>query len=209
MNLIILGPQASGKGTQADILAEKLGLFHFEMGGALRQAAKKDPTIDKIVNQKGGLVSDEVAFAVLAKFLKAKKSNLEKIIFDGFPRNLHQYQILSDWLKANQSGIDKVIFLDISDEEIARRLSGRRTCILCGKVYNLVTSPKPKNGQCQCGGQLFQREDDKPEIIKKRLEVYQQETKPLLAKMAKEGNLIRIAGGQKIAKVTEDILKQI
>ncbi|MFH1971398.1 MAG: nucleoside monophosphate kinase [Patescibacteria group bacterium] len=206
MNILIFGPQASGKGTQARILAEKLGLFYLSTGDLFRKLSEKDLDVKKII-EKGELPSDELAFSLLKRFIKEEHNSFENIIFDGFPRNVNQFLILKKWLNDNGSKIDHSILLDISDKEAIRRLSARRGCNDCKEIFNLVTNP-PKNSKIcdKCGGELVQREDDKPDVIKKRLYLYRKVTEPLIDVFKKEGILKRINGEQLIENISKELL---
>ena len=212
MNLIILGPQGSGKGTQAKLLVSKLGLVYLEMGEVLRElASKKTPLGEKIASfqSQGKLVTNEIITEVLKSFLT--EENFKKgILFDGFPRNLSQAGLLEDELKNHQVKIDKVIFLDISFQESLRRLKARRICPTCGANYNLVTMP-PKNGELcdQCGSQLITRSDEKDEVIKERLGVYQKETLPLIEIYRQKGILLEVNGEQSVGAIHQEILKNL
>lgn len=212
MNLIILGPQGSGKGTQAKLLVEKLGLVYLEMGEVLRElASKKTSSGEKIASfqSQGKLVTDEIITEVLKSFLT--EENFKKgILFDGFPRNLSQANLLEDELKNHQVKIDKVIFLNISFQESLRRLKARRICPVCGANYNLVTMP-PKNGELcdQCGSQLITRSDETDEAIKERLGVYQKETLPLIEIYRQKGILLEVNGEQSVGTIHLEILKNL
>lgn len=206
MNLIFLGPQGSGKGTQAKLLSEKFGFFHLEMGAFLRDLARKDPKIDRIVNKEGKLLPDDMFFSALKKLLEDKISDDKDLLLDGFPRSLKQYQILKNWFTEKGLKIDKAIFLDISDKETIRRLAARRVCSGCGSNYNLITNPPPSE-DCPCGGSLIQREDDQPERIKTRLEEYRKNTQPLLQVFEKEGLLVRVNGERPIKVIHEELVR--
>lgn len=208
MNIIFLGPQGSGKGTQAKFLSEKLGLLYLEMGALLREAAKKDPQLDEMVNQKGILVPDEISFKIIKEKIEKEGGDLKNLLFDGFPRSLNQYQLLKDWFSEKRAKIDKVILLEISEEETIRRLSARRICSKCGNVYNLITNPPP-HGKCVCGGELIQRKDDYPETIKMRLSLYHQITSPLIDLLEKEGILVRVNGERPIEAISQDLLERL
>ena len=212
MNLIVLGPQGSGKGTQAKLLVSKLGLVYLEMGEVLRELAnKKTPLGEKIASfqSQGKLVTDEIIAEVLKSFLT--EENFKKgILLDGFPRNLSQANLLEDELKNHQVKIDKVIFLNISFQESLRRLKARRICPTCGANYNLVTMP-PKNGELcdQCGSRLTTRIDEKDEVIKERLAVYQKETLPLIEIYRQKGVLLEVNGEQSVEIIHQEILKNL
>ena len=126
MNLIILGPPGSGKGTQARLLASALGLFYFETGKFSRELAKKDPRIDEIINKRGELIPEEEMTSYVRESLEEKVPNAQKILFDGYPRFVTQYKFLESWLRGKNSKIDKVILLEVSEKEVIRRLSARR-----------------------------------------------------------------------------------
>jgi len=206
MNILIFGPQASGKGTQAHILAEKLGLFYLSTGDLFRKLSEKDSEVKKIV-EKGALPSDELAFSLLKRFIKNEHNSYQNIIFDGFPRNVNQYLMLKKWLCENNSKIDYAILLDISDKEAVRRMSARRVCSNCRKIFNLITNPPKDPEVCdKCGGKLVQRKDDKLEAIERRLSLYRNVTKPLVAVFKKEGILKKVNGEQSIEDISRELL---
>jgi adenylate kinase len=209
MNVIILGPQGSGKGTQAEKLASIYGLFYMEVGAYLREVAKEDEKIDKMVNKEGVLVPDEVVFNIVTKYLDQHAPERDKIILDGYPRSVKQYLLIKEWLEEKKKKIDYAVFLEIDESTSVQRLSSRRVCSLCARVYNLVTNPPEKDNFCECGGRLFQREDDNPQAIKKRLREYRENTEPLLEILKKEGSLIRIDGERPIDEITLDIVSKL
>lgn len=206
MNIIFFGPQASGKGTQARILADKLGLFYLSTGDLFRNLSKEDPSIKKLV-KSGSLPSDDLAFSLLKTYLEKKAKDADNVVFDGYPRNVNQYLILKKFLKEKLTRIDHAILLDISDEEALRRLSARRNCPECKEIYNLITKPPKKDEICdKCKIKLVQREDDKPEAIKKRLFLYRRITEPLIEVFEKEGILRKVDGERPIKTISKDLL---
>lgn len=205
MNLIILGPQGSGKGTQAELLAKEYSLFYFESGGFLREIAKTNSEIDGIVNKKGSLVPDDIMISLVSEYLSKTSPSHDNLLFDGYPRSTVQYDLLKKWLADGGKKIDLVIFLTISEGESIRRLSARRTCSNCGKVYNLVTNPPTDPEKCECGGKLIQREDDQPDVIKKRLATYRVTTEPLVKIFMNEGILEEVDGERSIETIFQDI----
>lgn len=206
MNIIIFGPQASGKGTQARVLAEKLGLFYLSTGDLFRKLSETNSLVKDLV-KKGGLPSDDLAFSLLQKYLEQNHKDFNNIIFDGFPRNINQFNLLKDWFYKNNSKIDHAILLDISDEEAVRRLSARRNCSNCKQIYNLITNP-PKNPEIcdNCEGKLIQREDDQKEAIEKRLSLYRSVTQPLIDVFEKEGIFKKVDGEQSIEDIKKELL---
>ncbi|MCH7640668.1 nucleoside monophosphate kinase [Patescibacteria group bacterium] len=203
MNIVIFGPQGSGKGTQARLLVDKFGLFHFESGKFLRKLAKKDRHIDEIINKRGKLIEDGKMFSYMSSYLE-KKVNTEGVLLDGYPRSITQYELLKEWLKERGTKVDRAIFLDISEKESVRRLSARRISKKTGKIYNLVTNPPPSDG-----GKLIQRPDDKPAAIRKRLALYKQTTEPLIKVFEKEGVLMKIDGERPIDMIFKDIVDRL
>ncbi|PIU04002.1 adenylate kinase [Candidatus Shapirobacteria bacterium CG08_land_8_20_14_0_20_39_18] len=212
MNLIISGPQGSGKGTQGDLLEEKFGVFHLESGQLMREAIKKETDFGRqiadYVNQ-GIIVPDELTNQLIEQSLVDE--NISKgIIFDGFPRRLSQGQWLDEQLVKKNSQIDKLILLILSTEETIRRLSARRICPKCGRNFNLITVP-PKNDELcdDCGLKLITRDDETSEAITKRLEEYHTETDPMIEYYRKQGKVIEINGEQPVEKVFSDILEAL
>jgi adenylate kinase len=195
--LIILGPQGCGKGTQAKKLAKEFNLKHISTGDIFREIQEKDTEIGKKVKDlinNGINIPDDITISII----KDKLKEYENYILDGFPRNLEQAKALG--------GIDKVIFLKISNEEVLHRLEGRRNCKKCGSIFNVNTFPKPKvDGICDnCGSELFQRGDDRPEQIKKRLEQYYSLTLPLIDFF--KDILVEIDGSKNIEEVYSEIV---
>jgi adenylate kinase len=207
MNIILLGSPGSGKGTQAELLAKKLGLYYFQTGKFSRELAKRDPRIREIIDS-GKLIPEKEMTTHVSKYLEKEVPDAKDILFEGYPRFITQYEYLKRWVKSKGRKIDVVISLDISEEEAVRRLSARRICEKCGEVYNLITNPPPKTG-CKCSGKLIQRKDDSPESIKVRFQYYKENTKELIEYIEEEGNLIRINGERPIDVIFKDILGRI
>jgi len=200
MRLVFIGPQGSGKGTQAKIISEILNVPHISTGDLLRNAQGdiKKQTDEYMI--KGQLVPDELMIKILKERI-SKPDCRKGFILDGFPRNLKQADELEE-----SNEIDKYFEIFISDEEAVKRISGRWNCRNCSMVYNVNTAQPLVDGKCdKCNGELYQREDDKAEAIRKRLEVYHNETEPIIKKY----DVIRINGKHKIERVTHDILEQL
>jgi adenylate kinase len=206
MNIIILGPQGSGKGTQAKLLADEFDLFYFESGNFLRKLAEENERIDRIINKEGKLLPDEETFSYVKEELEEKVPGRDGIILDGYPRSIKQYRLLTDWLQEKGKDIDYVIFLDISEKESIRRLSARRMDKETGKIYNLITNPPSESVEEK---NLVQRADDKPGAIKIRLEQYKKETKPLVDLLREKGVLMEVDGERPIQVILEDIVGRI
>ncbi|MCF7861854.1 adenylate kinase [Candidatus Woesearchaeota archaeon] len=205
MKIVMLGPQGSGKGTQAAKIAEKLNLPHISTGDIFRENIKNQTELGKLAQEYtnlGKLVPDEVTNKMIADRLSKEKKGF---ILDGYPRNSKQAKALEE-----MTHIDYVINIEISDNESVRRISGRRTCESCGEVFHTIFK-KPKNeGVCdKCKGKLLQRDDDNEEVVRKRLEIYHEMTKPLVDFYRNEDVLIEINGEQPIMKVFKDIVMNL
>lgn len=202
VKIIFIGPQGSGKGTQAKIISEKLGIPHVSTGDlfrALQGPLKKQ--VDEIINA-GKLVPDELTVKILKERISQPDSK-KGFILDGFPRNINQANLLDGITK-----IDKVVEIDISDELAIERISSRISCKKCGTVFNSITNPPKNDMVCdKCGSELYQRADDNPEALKKRLKTYHEETEPILEKYKSVS--LKISGDQEIDKITEDILNNL
>ena len=210
MNLVLLGPPGSGKGTQAERIAEEFNLKVFSTGNILRQLAKEETPLGRKIKEilrRGELVPEEIMAEILADFLAKEKR--EGILFDGYPRNLEQAKILTSCLE-KLGGVSLAIYLKVRSGVVVQRLGSRRICPNCGAVYNLETKPPKRENVCDsCGSRLVQREDEKPAAIRKRLAVFERETLPVLEFFKKEGNLVTIDGEGSIEEVYEEIKKKI
>ncbi len=200
MILLIFGPPGSGKGTQITELAEKFELTPIPSPGDLFRKIN-DEEIKKYTST-GKLVPDEL----VAKLIFKEIGDKDNFILDGYPRNLNQAETLENFLKEKNKRLDHVIYLKVSEEAIVDRISNRRVCAKCGRNYNLITNP-PIDDKCGCGGELTLREDDKEEVIRTRLTVFNEQTQPLLEFY--KDRLITVDGEQKIQKVFEDICKEL
>ena len=207
-NLILLGAPGAGKGTQAAILNQKLGIPTISTGNILRAAVKDGTPIGlkaKEYMDHGHLVPDEVIIGIINERLQAEDCK-KGYILDGVPRTIAQAEAL------DKAGIvfDAVINLEISDEEILQRMSGRRVCEKCGASYHVVAIPPKVEGVCGvCGGALVQRADDAPKTVASRLEVYHRETEPLKEYYAQKGNLKEIFNQPTVEGTTQKILEAL
>jgi len=207
--IIFLGAPGAGKGTQAEAVARKLNLVHIASGDLFRQALEQGTELGlraKSYMEKGVLVPDEITIQMVLERLAALEGEAG-VILDGFPRNLEQAKALDQALAQQSKAIDKVVYIKVSEEELLKRLSGRWICRHCQAVYNIIESAPQVWGKCdKCGGELYQRPDDTPQTVKKRLEVYFAETAPLVSYYAQSGKLLEVDGEGSIDEVTQRII---
>ncbi|MCD6263217.1 adenylate kinase [Candidatus Bathyarchaeota archaeon] len=197
MRIVILGPPGSGKGTQAKIISEMYGIPHINTGDLLREEVAKGTEVGRIAKpymDQGKLVPDDVITRILEERLSQADCK-RGFILDGYPRNLHQVDLLDEILKRLGVDLDCVLNILIDDEVVVRRLTTRRICSVCGAIYNLINKPPKKEGVCDiCGGRLIQRDDDREEVIRRRLEVYKEQSEPVLERYRKRGLVRDIRG---------------
>ena len=208
-NIIFVGAPGAGKGTQASMVARKLNLVHISSGDLFRQALGQGTELGKKAKaymERGILVPDEITIQMVMERLSAPDCD-NGVILDGFPRNLPQAEALDSALGEQGKAIDKVVSISVSEEELIRRLSGRWLCRQCQTVYNMVNSPPGVAGKCdKCEGELYQRPDDKPKTVKKRLDVYFAETAPLVDYYRRQGKLMEIEGEGSVEEVAQRIV---
>ncbi len=209
MRIILFGPPGSGKGTQAKLLCEKFNIPHISTGDLLRAAvANRTPLGIKAKEymEAGNLVPDEIMIGLIHEVLESERAK-NGFILDGFPRTVKQAKALDQLLDEMDVTLDGIISLRVEHEEIIRRLTDRKTCSSCGRIYKSDQLKKENPNACPyCGGELFQRKDDDPETARHRLQVYLRETKPLKDFYRKSGRFIQIDGMQDIAVVHEAIV---
>ncbi len=212
MNVILLGPPGAGKGTQARRLSENLKIPQVSAGDLLRAARAQKTALGRKAEkfmQSGRLVPDELVIEMIEERL-GKEDCRRGTVLDGFPRNVAQAEALDQSLTAKGAGIDRVVNIEVDREEVIRRLSGRRQCRKCGENYHLLFHPSRDEKACdRCGGELFQRDDDREEVIRKRLEVYEKETVPLIAYYQKRNVLKEVRGTGAIEGIFQKILKAV
>jgi adenylate kinase len=206
--IILLGAPGAGKGTQAVMLAEKLKLAPVSSGDLFRQALQKDTELGKKAKsymEKGRLVPDDITIRMVLERLEARDTE-KGAILDGFPRNIEQAGALDKALEEQGKAIDKAIYIKVAEAELLKRLSGRWICRNCQTPYHETDNPPKVKGICdRCGGELYQRADDNPATVKKRLEVYFAETAPLIKYYKKAGKLLEINGEGGAAEVNRRI----
>ncbi len=208
MNLIFLGPPGAGKGTYAKRIVEKYNIPHISTGDIFREAIAKGTELGKkvqdIVNS-GNLVPDELTNALVEERLKQPDCE-NGFILDGYPRTLNQAQALDGMLKNMGKTLDGALYFEVDEETVVQRISTRRVCSKCGKVYNVITLPSKVEGICDdCGGELIQRDDDKEEIVRSRYRVYIEKTSPLIEYYKNQNKLFTLDG----RKSVEEVMKML
>ncbi|MCS6802367.1 MAG: adenylate kinase [Chloroflexota bacterium] len=208
-NVILLGPPGSGKGTQAGALAEALGVIHLSTGELFRDHLRNGTDLGQLAKsymERGLYVPDEVTVAMVFDRLSHPDA-ANGAVFDGFPRTLPQAEALDRGLAERGWQVDRAILLAVPDDELIRRLSERWLCRSCGASYNLTSNPPHEEGVCdRDGGPLYQRDDDRPEVVKTRLAVYREQTVPLLDYYRRQGKLIEVDGRGDIATIRRQLL---
>ncbi len=206
--VVLLGAPGAGKGTQAELLAEKFGVPHISTGDLLREEVRQGTELGRQAKgymDRGELVPDELMIAMIKGCLGSGGRGRDGFILDGFPRTVAQAEALAEIVK-----LDRVIDLRLPEEEVVRRLSARRVCPRCGKVYNLVLSPPKREGLCdECGSPLVQREDDRPEVIRRRYRVYMEESAPVAEFYRRRGLLREVDGARPVEEVHRAVLAAI
>ncbi|HUS04075.1 MAG TPA: adenylate kinase [Dehalococcoidia bacterium] len=209
MYIVILGAPGAGKGTQAAIICQEMNLPHIASGDLFRQALEKKTKLGLLAKsymEKGKLGPDEITINMILERISSPDC-ASGCLFDGFPRTLEQAKALDKALAGRGKSIDKAIYIEVSDEELMKRLSGRWICRSCQTPYNLITSPPKVEGKCdKCGAELYQRPDDKEEVVRERLKVFQELTIPILDYYRKQHKLIKVNGNSSILQVTKEIL---
>lgn len=208
MKIIMLGAPGAGKGTQAKKIAEKYHIPHVSTGDIFRANIKEGTELGRKAKEymdQGALVPDELTIGMLMDRI-GKEDCKNGYVLDGFPRTIPQAESLKRALTESGQKIDYAINIDVSDEKIIERMSGRRACISCGATYHIVYNPSKKGELCEvCGAKLVLRDDDKPETVKKRLTVYHDQTKPLIDYYKEAGVLVNVDGTQGLDRVFSDI----
>ena len=210
MKIIMLGAPGAGKGTQAKMIAEKCGIPHISTGDIFRANIKNGTELGakaKSYMDQGLLVPDELVCDLVVD--RIQQADCEKgYILDGFPRTIPQAEALENALNAIEQKLDYAIDIDVPDENIINRMSGRRACVGCGATYHVLFNPTKVEGKCDvCGESLILRDDDKPETVKKRLDVYHTQTQPLIDFYTERKVLVEVDGTQSMDKVFDDIMK--
>ncbi len=209
MYLILLGLPGAGKGTQAVTVCQEAVLVHITTGELFRENIRQQSELGRKAQpfvEKGLLVPDELTVGMLLDRI-GRPDAAQGFALDGFPRNLDQAKALDDALAREDKAIDKAIYIEVPTEELVRRLSGRWNCRQCGAVYHEQSMPPKQQGVCdRCGGELYQREDDRPDVVRTRLDVNLKQTEPLLEHYRRDGKLVEVDGGGEVDEVKGRVL---
>lgn len=209
MNVILLGPPGAGKGTQAEGIVKEFGLVHISTGDMLRAAVKNQTEMGLKAQEymtAGALVPDEVVIGIVRDRIAEPDVADKGFLLDGFPRTVNQAEELDKVLSSMDKSIDAVVNIVVADEELLSRLTGRRICKSCQKPYHVMFKPPKADGVCDdCGGELYQRADDTIETVKNRLDVYHNQTAPLIGYYKNQSILVDIDGTKTVGEVFADI----
>jgi len=212
LNLVLLGPPGSGKGTQGERLNEDLRLPYYATGDILRGAVRDETELGRSAKEymdRGDLVPDEVIVGVIAERIDSEEAR-DGFILDGFPRTTPQAEALDAKLEELGRSVGAVLLIDVSDDEVVKRLGGRRTCEANGHVFHVDFNPPKVEGVCDIDGSpLLVRDDDKPEVIRKRLATYHEKTEPLVTYYDDRGVLRRVDGEREPDEVTEELRRTL
>ena len=212
MFIVLLGAPGSGKGTVGKIIAEDLKLAHISTGDLFRENLKNETELGKEAKKymdKGELVPDEVTIKMLKERLKEKDVE-NGAVLDGFPRTGVQAVSLDNMLKEMNAKVDMALNIDVPFDEIVERIANRRSCRGCSEIYNVVFNPPKVEGVCdKCGGELYQREDQKPEVVENRLQVYSKTAKELINHYKNANILYDAKAGDKVGKTSYDVAKEV
>jgi adenylate kinase len=212
VRVVLVGPPGAGKGTQAQFIASHLSIPTISTGEIFRSNVSTGTELGRAAKaymDRGDLVPDELTIAMVASRIQEDDAHAG-FLLDGFPRNVPQAETLKKMLAEWDTRLDLVLELVVEDDEVVRRLSGRRTCRRCGHVWHVLFDPPTRSERCDdCGGELFQRDDDREETIRHRLDVYQQQTQPLITFYADEGILLGVDATGPVEEVTDRALSAL
>ena len=212
MYIVLLGAPGSGKGTAGKIIAEDLKLAHISTGDLFRENLKNETPLGLEAKQymdKGELVPDEVTIRMLKDRL-AREDVVNGAVLDGFPRTGVQAISLDNMLSEMNAKVDMALNIDVPFDEIVERIANRRSCRGCSEIYNIVFNPPKVEGICdKCGGELYQREDQKPEVVENRLKVYEESAEELINHYTKAGVLYDAKAGDRVGKTSYDVAKEV
>jgi len=212
MNIVLLGAPGAGKGTQAAVLSKTFGMVHVASGDLFRRALEEKTELGlkaRAFMEKGELVPDEVTISMVLE--RIRKPDCRKgVLFDGFPRTLSQAKALDSRLAGERKAVDRAVYIEVPEDELVKRLSGRWICRKCQAPYHELSSPPAVAGRCDaCGGELYQRADDKEETVRERLKVFFSQTVPIIDYYDRQGKLVRVDGNLKIDEVSAAIIRAL
>lgn len=212
MNLVLMGPPGAGKGTQAKVISKRFNIPHISTGDMLREAVAAGTDLGNRVAhilEKGLLVPDELMFEIVKERLQ-KGDASKGFILDGYPRTVAQAEKLDEILRELGKSLDAVVLITSTEEEVVRRISSRRVCPSCGRVYNLLTLKPRQDNLCDdCGTKLIQRKDDLPHTVRERYRIYTEKTAPVLEYYRRTGILKTIDGSKALEEVTRDLFESL
>ena len=212
MYIVMLGAPGAGKGTQAGLLSQEMNLPHIASGDLFRQALEEETDVGLLAKRymdKGELVPDEITIKMIMERI-GQPDCASGCLFDGFPRTLQQARVLDKALKEQGRSIGRAIYIEVPDKELVKRLSGRWLCRACQTPYHIANSPPKVPGKCdKCGGELYQRPDDREETVKERLNVFLAQTVPILDYYKKQGKLIKVNGNSGMQGVAGEIVSAL
>ncbi|WP_456399258.1 adenylate kinase [Mesoaciditoga sp.] len=212
MNIVMLGPPGAGKGTQAKFLSQEFSIPHISTGDMLREEIAAGSPLGKKVEEiikSGKLVEDKLMIDIIRERLSRKDVG-KGFILDGFPRTLSQAEALDELLKSMEKAIEYSVYVEVPENVVVERLSARRVCPKCGRIYNMISNPPKHDETCDvCGVKLITRDDDKPETVKKRYEVYMEQTTPVIDYYRKRNILFTVDGTLNVEKVKEMLLNMV
>jgi adenylate kinase len=212
MRIVLLGPPGAGKGTQADLIAAQKHVAHVASGNLFRKHLGEGTELGKLAKtfmDRGELVPDGVTVSMVLDRI-AEADAADGYVLDGFPRTMDQAKALDEALAGKGQAIDVTPLVEVETEELVRRLAGRWICRSCQTPYHEFSAPPKATGICDvCGGELYQRDDDKPEVVRARLETYERQTAPLIEYYEGEGKLVRVDGQRDVEKVTSSLLQAV
>jgi len=208
VNMVLIGAPGSGKGTAAKRLKEDLGLLHISVGDVLRENVKNGTELGmraKEQMESGGLVPDEIIIGMVKTLIDSSDTS-NGMMFDGYPRTIAQAEALDEMLAEKGLQVDVALNIEVPFEEIEQRMANRRTCSVCGAIYSLDFNPPKVEGICDCGGELIQRADEKPEVVRERLATYKEQSEPLIGYYNQEGKLYLDYAGDYAGKTTHQVV---
>ncbi len=212
MHIVILGAPGAGKGTQAEVIHQKIGLPHIASGDLFRQALDRGTELGLMAKdymERGNLVPDEIVIEMIIQRIK-QPDCISGWLLEGFPRTVKQAETLDNVLAEQGEKVDKAIYVEVPEEELVKRLSGRWICKNCQAPYHMVTSPPKVRGKCdKCGGDLYQRLDDNEQTVRERLKAFNTMTIPTLRYYKKQNKLVAVNGNKGIQEVAKEIYSEL